>query len=51
MIDLLGLPFMQRALIAVAVLSVAAGVVGLFINFRELEFVSDGLVHAVFPGH
>lgn len=45
-----GLPFMQRALIAVAVLSVAAGVVGLFINFRELEFVSDGLVHAVFPG-
>ena len=45
-----GLPFMQRALLAILVLSVAAGVVGLFINFRELEFVSDGLVHAVFPG-
>lgn len=45
-----GLPFMLRALIAVAILALAAGVVGLFINFRELEFVSDGLVHAVFPG-
>lgn len=45
-----GLPFMTRALIAVVLLAVAAGIVGLFINFRELEFVSDGLVHAVFPG-
>lgn len=45
-----GLPFMRHGLIAVVLLSVAAGVVGLFINFRELEFVSDGLVHAVFPG-
>lgn len=45
-----GLPFMQHAILAVAVLSVAAAVVGVFINFRELEFVSDGLVHAVFPG-
>ncbi|MFC5337410.1 metal ABC transporter permease [Leucobacter denitrificans] len=44
------LPFMMRALIAIAILSVAAGAVGVFINFRELEFVSDGLVHAVFPG-
>ncbi|MBO2988854.1 metal ABC transporter permease [Leucobacter tardus] len=41
---------MSRALITVAVLAVAAGVVGLCISFRELEFVSDGLVHAVFPG-
>ncbi|WP_232299811.1 metal ABC transporter permease [Leucobacter komagatae] len=45
-----GLPFMQRALIAIALLAVAAAIVGVFINFRELEFVSDGLVHAVFPG-
>ena len=45
-----GLPFMRHGLIAVVLLSIAAGVVGLFINFRELEFVSDGLVHAVFPG-
>ena len=45
-----GLPFMWRALLTVVILAVAAGVVGLFISFRELEFVSDGLVHAVFPG-
>ncbi|MBL3699391.1 metal ABC transporter permease [Leucobacter luti] len=41
---------MWRALLTVVILAVAAGVVGLFISFRELEFVSDGLVHAVFPG-
>lgn len=44
------LPFMARGLATVVVLSIAAGVVGLGISLRELEFVSDGLVHAVFPG-
>lgn len=44
------LPFMQRALLTITVLAIVAGFVGLFISFRELEFVSDGLVHAVFPG-
>ena len=48
--DIFALPFMERALITVAVLAVAAGIVGLAVSFRELEFVSDGLVHAVFPG-
>ncbi|RGE20790.1 metal ABC transporter permease [Leucobacter sp. wl10] len=41
---------MWRALLTVAVLAIAGGVVGLFIGLRELEFVSDALVHAVFPG-
>lgn len=50
LLDVFALPFMSRALLTVAVLAVAAGVVGLCISFRELEFVSDGLVHAVFPG-
>lgn len=50
LVEIFALPFMSRALITVAVLAVAAGVVGLCISFRELEFVSDGLVHAVFPG-
>ena len=45
-----GLPFMWRALVTVVILAVAAGIIGLFVSFRELEFVSDGLVHAVFPG-
>ena len=48
--DIFALPFMARALVTIAVLAVAAGIVGLGISFRELEFVSDGLVHAVFPG-
>lgn len=44
------LPFMWRALLTIVILSLAAGMVGLFVSFRDLEFVSDGLVHAVFPG-
>lgn len=50
LLDIFSLPFMWRALLTVAILAVAAGIVGLFISFRELEFVSDGLVHSVFPG-
>ncbi|MFA5606667.1 MAG: metal ABC transporter permease [Leucobacter sp.] len=48
--EIFALPFMWRALVTVVILAIAAGIVGLFISFRELEFVSDGLVHAVFPG-
>lgn len=44
------LPFMARALATVVVLAIAAGIVGLGISLRELEFISDGIVHAVFPG-
>lgn len=50
LLDVFGYPFMTRALAAMLVLSVASGVVGFFINLRDLEFVSDGLIHAVFPG-
>jgi zinc/manganese transport system permease protein len=44
------LPFMARALTVMLVLAVAAGLLGAFANLRRLEFLSDGLVHAVFPG-
>jgi zinc/manganese transport system permease protein len=44
------LPFMARALAVMLVLAVAAGLLGAFANLRRLEFLSDGLVHAVFPG-
>ncbi|GAA2522234.1 metal ABC transporter permease [Rarobacter incanus] len=44
------LPFMGRALLVAAVISVAAAMIGLFVNLRNLEFVSDGLTHSVFPG-
>lgn len=49
-LEAMQLPFMARACATLAVLAVAAGIVGLGISFREMEFVSDGLVHAVFPG-
>ncbi|GAA1520090.1 manganese/iron transport system permease protein [Agromyces terreus] len=44
------LPFMGRALVVLLVLALVAGVVGVLVNLRGLEFVSDGLTHAVFPG-
>jgi len=48
--DAMSYPFMQRALLTMAILSVASGIVGFFISIRDLEFVTDGLIHAVFPG-
>jgi manganese/iron transport system permease protein len=44
------LPFMARSLIVLVALSLVAGVVGVLVNLRGLEFISDGLAHAVFPG-
>jgi zinc/manganese transport system permease protein len=44
------LPFMARALFVMLVLAVVAGIVGVLVNLRGLEFISDGLTHAVFPG-
>ncbi len=53
-IELLGesfrFPFIQHALAVVVPLALVSGLVGVFINLRGLEFVSDGLTHAVFPG-
>lgn len=49
-LDVFALPFMQRAVLTMLLLSIAAGVVGFFISFRDLEFITDGLIHAVFPG-
>ena len=43
-------PFMQNALAVIIPLALVTGLVGVFINLRGLEFVSDGLTHAVFPG-
>jgi zinc/manganese transport system permease protein len=44
------LSFMARSLTVLIVLSLVAGVVGVLVNLRGLEFISDGLTHAVFPG-
>jgi manganese/iron transport system permease protein len=42
--------YMQRALLAVLLLGVLAGVVGVVVQLRRLTFMSDALTHAVFPG-
>ena len=47
---MLGAPFMQQAMLALIGISLVAAFVGVLLNLRDLEFVSDGLVHAVFPG-
>jgi ABC-type Mn2+/Zn2+ transport system permease subunit len=44
------MPFMVRAVIVLVTLGVTAGVVGVFVNLRGFEFLTDGLTHAVFPG-
>jgi ABC-type Mn2+/Zn2+ transport system permease subunit len=44
------MPFMVRAVIVLVTLGITAGVVGVFVNLRGLEFLTDGLTHAVFPG-
>jgi manganese/iron transport system permease protein len=44
------LPFMQRALIEILLLSALSAAVGVFILVRRLEFMADALTHTVFPG-
>jgi manganese/iron transport system permease protein len=43
------LPFMQRALIEILLLSALSAAVGVFILVRRLEFMADALTHTVFP--
>lgn len=45
-----GASFMQTAALGLLMLSVVVAIVGVALNLRGLEFLSDGLVHAVFPG-
>lgn len=48
--DPLQYPFMQRALIEVAIIGAVCGLVGCFVVLRGLAFIGDALAHAVFPG-
>lgn len=43
-------PFLMRALIAGALVSVSCGVVGTFVVLRGLAFIGDALGHGVLPG-
>jgi len=44
------LPFMQRALIASALIGGLCGVVGCYVVLRGMAFLGDALAHAILPG-
>ncbi|MCC6383060.1 MAG: metal ABC transporter permease [Dehalococcoidia bacterium] len=46
----LSYPFMQRALLEIAIVGALCGLVGCFVVLRGLAFIGDALAHAVFPG-
>jgi zinc/manganese transport system permease protein len=43
-------PFIARPMLVMAMLAIAIGVASVLVTLRSLQFVGDGLVHAVFPG-
>ncbi|MQB00239.1 MAG: iron chelate uptake ABC transporter family permease subunit [Actinobacteria bacterium] len=48
--DILGFAFMQRALVAGALVGIAAPAVGIFIVQRRLSLMGDGIGHVAFAG-
>ena len=48
--DPLQYPFIQRAMLEIAIVGVLCGLVGCFVVLRGLAFIGDALAHAVFPG-
>ena len=50
MFDLLAYPFFLRALAAVALISVAMAVTGVYVMTRRMVFISGGITHACFGG-
>ncbi len=50
MLDAFQLPFVQRALVEVLVLAIAAGALGTWIVLRGLAFYAHGVAAAAFPG-
>jgi len=50
MMDILLLPFMQRALIAGLLLGVLLALLGIFVVLRRMAFFSDGIAHASLSG-
>ena len=50
MLDILGYPFMQRALVAGLVVGMLASYYGVFVVQRQLSFLGTGLAHAAFGG-
>ena len=49
-LEALSLPFLQRALVAGALIATGTGLLGVFVVQRRLSFLGDGLAHAAFGG-
>jgi ABC-type Mn2+/Zn2+ transport system permease subunit len=43
-------PFMQHAFLAIILVGLICGVIGVFVILRGLAFLGDALAHAIFPG-
>lgn len=50
MLEALGYPFFQRALLAGLLVSLLGGALSAFVVQRRLSFLGDGLAHAAFAG-
>ncbi len=50
MFEFLKLPFMQNAIIGGEILAVIAGMIGPFMVFRKMSFMSVGISHGTFAG-
>jgi zinc transport system permease protein len=50
LLQVLGFGFMQRALLAGALVALMGGLLGTFVVQRRLSFLGDGLAHAAFGG-
>ncbi len=50
MLDLLSLPFVQRALMAAVLLAVSCGVLSFFVVQRKLAFMGHGIAHSMVAG-
>ncbi len=50
MIDVLQLEFMQRALIAGLLVSIACGIIGTYVVINRLVFISGAIAHAAYGG-
>lgn len=50
LLDPISVPFMQRALLAVALTGIVCGVVGAYVVTRGMAFLGDAMAHAIMPG-
>ncbi|MEI7554059.1 metal ABC transporter permease [Candidatus Chlorohelix sp.] len=50
LLEPLSAPYVQRALLEIAILSVSVAIVGTYVVLRSLSFLTLALSHAIFPG-